>query len=310
MRRLREDRLLLLLAAALLAFGGGLGCDPELDGVTFRAASVPSDPSDRRSPPDWFMAFGGKKAPGIGLAELPYALNAPFGVEARMGVFAPAALAASAGAEGCIGLRDTASSDAHRLCVSYETAAAEIHVSFGAESAACPDATRAELALDDDGMNVTARYRCGATGPFTTLSTAASLSSSGEAWHAFVSAEGLVKGGQVAFDDFAVTSAAVPIHDPGETAFFTFEAWRLGLEAFYEIEEDQDLPRAFSLATDAATQIQFAASKAAGSAAEKPLAKAAASHAKLLAGIAKYQKAFVKTAGLDADALEALAAGP
>lgn len=311
MRRPREDRLLLLAAAALLGLGGGVGCDPVLEGVTLRAARMPASAG---SPPDWFVAFSGKKPPGEGFAELPYALTPPFGVEARMGVFTAEALAASAGADGCIGLREAASSDAHTLCVRWESEPAALRVSFGAESAACEDATRAELRLGDDGVTVTARYRCSAGAPFSTLGTAPSLFGSGETWHAFVSAEGLVKGGQVAFEDFAVASApfASP-HPDADVLQATFDALRLGLAAFYAVEAGE-LGEAASLAGEAHGNVHFAeqhlsAALADATGAGKLLAKAKSSHAKLLASASKLLKGLAKTAAADADALEALAAG-
>lgn len=309
--RLRQDLLLLLLAGAALFFGGGIGCDPVLQGVDFRATSRLSDPNDRFSPRDWYMAFNGKKAPGNGSARLPYALTTDtesFGVSARMGVFDEDALAASVGAEGCIGLRDTESADEHRLCVTYETAPANLHISFGAETADCAGQTRAELGLDDDGVNVTARYRCGGVGPFTVLDITPSLWTEDEKWNAFVSAEGVAKGGQVAFDDFRVESDAVGIGDPGEIAFQTFEAWRLGVEAFYSIE-DGDLAEGGDLANEALGKLMFAKSNTSDPGAQKLLSKAASSVGKLLLSASKYQKGFVKVAGVEADALEALDAG-
>jgi len=218
------------------------------------------------------------------------------------------ALAASVGAEGCIGLRDTESADEHRLCVTYQTGPANLRVAFGAATADCAGATRAELDVADDGVNVTARYRCGSTGPFSTLDTVASLSSDDEKWNAFVSAEGVAKGGQVAFDDFRVASAEVGLGDPGEIAFFTFEAWRLGVEAFYEIE-DEDFAEGGALAGEALGKLQFAAEHAPDPDAQKLLSKAASSVDKLLLSSAKYQKGFAKVADVEASALEALDPG-
>ena len=217
-----------------------------LQGVDFRATSRLSDPSNRFSPRDWYMAFNGKKAPGNGSAQLPFALTTdtePFGVSARMGVFDEDALSASAGAEGCIGLRDTESADEHRLCVTHQTAPANLEVAFGAATADCAGATRAELRLEDDGVNVTARYRCASNVPFSVLDTVASLWADDEKWNAFVSAEGVAKGGQVAFDDFLVeTDGPFSADDEAEIAFFTFEALRLGMEAFYDIEDEDPSP--------------------------------------------------------------------
>ena len=310
MRQRRWDPLLLLGAAACLLFGGGIGCDPVLQGVDLRATSRLSDPNDRFSPRDGYIAFNGKKAPGNGLAQLPYAMTAPFGVSARMGVFVEDALAASAGAEGCIGLGDTESADEHRLCVTYEIAPANVHLAFGAATADCAGETRAELQLEDDGVNVTARYRCGGLGPFTTLDTTPSLWSEDEKWNAFVSAEGVAKGGQVAFDDFRVVAEA-PSAAPGspvELAFLTFDAFRLGLEAFYEIE-DEDFAEAGALAGEAQGKLGFAAAAADDPAVQKLLSKAKSSLEKLLLSTAKFQKGLPKVADVEAAALEALDAG-
>jgi hypothetical protein len=307
MRARHLDRLLLLAAGAALFFGGGLGCDPVLQGVDFRATSRLSVPDDRTSPRDWYMAFNGKKAPGNGSAQLPYELTPPFGVSARMGVFVEESLAASLGAEGCIGLRDTESSDEHRLCVTYQTGPANLRIAFGAATADCPGATRAALDLDDDGVNVTARYKCGGIGSFVTLDTIPSLWAEGEAWNAFVGAAGVAKGGQVAFDDFLVASedpSAMP-GSPADVAFESFEAWRLGVEAVYEIE-DENLAEAGALAGIAQGKLGFAAATTSDPDAGKLLGKAESSIGKLLLDSAKYQKGFVKVANVIASALETL----
>jgi hypothetical protein len=313
---LRSDRLLLALAGGLLLFGGGVGCDPVLDGVDLRAASRPSIPGNRASPPDGYMAFAGKKAPGDGHAQLPFALMPPFGVAARMGVFDEGALAASVGAEGCIGLRDTGSADEHRLCVRHEDPA-NLHVRFGGAAAECPGALRAALDLDvdEDGASLVARYRCASSGPFTVLATVDSLWAEGERWNAFVSASGLAKGAQVAFDDFHL-EAGEPFSADAEAfiAFTAFQAFVLGIEAVYDVE-DGLFGSAANKAGEAAAKMEYCAANlsgafAAASDADKLLAKAAAGHAKLLAGAAsKYAKSFVKVAGADAAALDALEPG-
>jgi hypothetical protein len=316
--RLRSDALLLALAGGLLLFGGGVGCDPVLQGVDFRAASRPTIPGDRSSPLDWYMAFNGKKPPGDGEAQLPFALVPPFGVSARMGVFDEAALATSVGAEGCVGLRDTGSSAEHRLCVTVEDDPANAHVRFGGAAADCPGLARAwlDLAVDADGTSVVARYRCAAIGVFTTLDTVPSLWAEGERWNAFVSASGLAKGAQVAFDELHFDSEEQLVPGDAESfiAFTAFEAFVLGIEAVYEIE-DGDFPGAANKAGEASGKMDYCAANlsksfAAASDADKRLAKAAGGHAKLLAGTAaKYVKSFVKVSGSDAAALEALVPG-
>jgi hypothetical protein len=315
--RPRPHCVLLLFAGAALFFGGGVGCSPVLEGVNFRAGNVLTDPTDPR---DWFMAFNGKKAPGNGRAQLPYAVQAPFGVSARMGVFVEDLLLGSADAEGCIGFRDTGSSEEYRLCVTYQVPA-NVHVfsNLDGETADCADATRAELDLDDDGVNVVARFRCPGDVAYQELATAPSLWGMAEKWNAFVSAEGLRKGGQVAFDDFRIDSPPLlPGSDPASIAFQTFDAFRLGMEAFYEIE-GEDFDDATVDAGDAYFKLVFAVANlspafAEASDADKLLSKAASSHAKLYdallgGGVAKYQKGFAKTAAADANALEALAPG-
>lgn len=317
--RPRSHLLLMLLAGAALFFGGGVGCDPVLEGVTFRATSVLSDPNDRFSPRDWYMVFGGKKAPGNGRAQLPYPLSAPFGIDARMGVFTESKLVASSGAEGCIGLRDTGSSDEFRLCTRYETDPVEKLVIFSNldpnNTDECfPPVYKAELRLEDDGMTVTARYRCGPPAAFSELASAPSLSSDTEKWNAFVSATGLGKGGEVAFDDFEVASTGLfSGDDEAEIARATFDALRLSIEAFYAVE-DGDLGLAGSRAGEAHGNIFFAEQSidpgfAASSGAGKLLGKAESAHAKLQTDATKFQKGFPKAAAIDADALEAIGTG-
>jgi hypothetical protein len=319
MRRRASDLLLLLGAAACLGLGGGVGCDPVLEGVTFRSTSVLSDPNDRFSPRDWYMVFAGKKAPGNGRAQLPYPLSAPFGIDARMGVFTESALAASVGAEGCIGLRDTGSSDEFRLCTRYETdpvARLVIFSNLDANTGEClPPATRAELRLQDDGMTVTARYRCGPPAAFAVLASTPSLSSDTEKWNAFVSATSLGKGGEVAFDDFEVESTGPfsETDDEAEIARAAFDALRLGWEAFYAVE-DGNPTLAGALAGEAHGNVLFAQQSidpgfAASSGAGKLLGKAESAHFKLQAGAEKFQKGFPKAAAIDADALDAIGTG-
>jgi hypothetical protein len=308
--RRRLDLPLLLLAGSALFFGGGLGCDPVLEGVDFRATSRLSDPTDRTSPRDWYMAFNGKKAPGNGYAALPHPLLAPFAIEARMGVFDASRAAASQGSEGCIGMRNIGAAEEYRLCVRQDPGAMVIESSLDDETADCPppasalETNRVRLELADDGMGeVVARYRCPGL-PEVELTSAASLWSDTEEWHAFVSANGLAKGGQVAFDDFLVASGEVGIGDPGEFAFQTFEAFRLGLEAFYAIE-DEDPSLGGARAGEAHGRLLFAAEATADLVAAKLLSKAASSAGKLLLSSEKYQKGFAKLAGVEADALEA-----
>jgi hypothetical protein len=302
MRAPASDLLLLALAGALLLLGGGMGCEPTLAGVDLRAKSIRVPAPNA---PDWYVAFGGKKPPGEGEVQVPYALRPPFGVRARMGVFDERALAASVGADGCIGLRDAASSDEHRLCVGY--GGSGVHIAFGSETAECPGVRRAELDLGVDaaGTSLVARYRCTTVGVFTTLDTVPSLWAEGERWNAFVSAAGLAKGAQVGFDDFHVASKDVLFPDPGEPTFLAFDALRSGMEAVYELE-DGDPNGAAELLGEARGKLDFVAGHIDDPALQRQLDKAASSLEKLAASPTKFPKSFVKLAAIIASALEAL----
>ncbi len=314
--------LLLVLTAASLLLGGGMGCEPQLEGVDFRPANLPFIPGDKNSPLDWYMAFDGKKPPGNAWAALPYPVKAPFGIEARMGVFLDAALLASAGAEACIGFRRSDLGDDYRLCVAYQLAPVKTLVFSNLDSltADCVGATKAELDLDDDGVNVTARYRCPGAGSFTTLTTSPSRWSADEKWNAFTGAYALGPGAQLGFDAFRVSSSGEFSNDPeAEPAFYAFESLRMGIEAFYEIEDQADLFDAIDELETARANLLFGRSKldpdfAGFRAADKLFAKSDKTHAKLLGtllsgGAEKFQKSFPKLADMNACALEALDPG-
>ena len=237
--RARHDRMLLLLAGAALFFGGGVGCDPELDGVDFRPSYVFTVPGDNDSPKDWYMRFGGKKEPGNSWAVLEYPLLPTYAATARFGVFDLDALAASEDAEGCIGFREDDLSDEFRLCVTYQIPT-NIHIySYGLDgnTADCAGDIKAEIQLEDNGANVVARYRCPGDAVFTQLSSVASRYDAGERWFNFTGAYAMPQGSEVGFDDFRLTSAGPFAMTPeAEAAWHTFQGWGLALEAFYELE--------------------------------------------------------------------------
>lgn len=238
-----RDALLLSLAAASLFFGGGIGCDPELDGVDFRPAYVYEIPGDKNSPKDWYMRFGGKKEPGNAWAALAYPLLPPFRATARFGVFMPEALAASEDAEGCIGFREHDFSDEFRLCLSYQIPTnVHIYSTLDGNTADCIGADKAELQLEETGANVIARYRCPGAMDFTQLTSVASRYNAGERWFNFTGAYNLMKGGEVGFDDFRVTSnGQFGVGAEAETAWYTFRGFNFALEAFYELEAEDQL---------------------------------------------------------------------
>jgi hypothetical protein len=231
---------LLLLSAACLLFGGGVGCDPQLDGVEFRPAYVFEIPGDRNSPKDWYMRFGGRSEPGDGWAVLPYPVLPPYGATARLGVFLPDASTASEGAEGCIGFREKDLSDEFGLCVRYYLGPARLGIytyGISSETGLCLG-TRADLDLQDNGTNLVLRYRCEGDVNFTELDTVASRHDEGERWFFLAGAYGVMKGGEVGFDDLRLASnGPFAITPEGEAAWYTFVAFDDSLDAFYELED-------------------------------------------------------------------------
>lgn len=319
MPRRRPELLLLLLAGAAVFFGGGFGCTPDLRGVDFRAASVLSDPDDVNVEVDGYAAFTGREVQGTAIAGLPYALKPPFEVSARFGVFVPEARHDSREGRGCIGFADRATPDDFRVCIRVYPLRIRVfsnldgtYPNLEGEFADCLDDTHVELRLQDDGETVTASYRCSPGDAFSTLLTADSLWSADEQWDPFVSVSNLTQGGQIGFDNLHIATAE-PGADPEEAAAFeTLAAFQLALDAFYALEAED--PVAAQAAADAAVVAILAAEARETPDADKLVAKAASTHAKLAetlaaGGAEKFQKALWKLAGLDANALEALASG-
>jgi hypothetical protein len=339
--RPRPESLLLALVGTALFFGGGFGCVPDARGADFRPASVLSVPGNETSPLDWYMAFTGKGAPGTVAAALPYALKAPFGVSARLGVFVPEARHASQDARGCIGFADRASSEDFRICIRVFPLRLRIfsnldgaYPNFNGVFADCLPASHVELQLADDGATVTASYRCDPADTFATLLTAASRWRPSEKWDPFVSATGLAKGAQIGLDNLLITSTDPGIEaDPDPeavTAFQTLTAFQRGLDSFYALESDAPdrvtvAAGIAGLAHDSLLAAQLSLVPAFGqtSGADKLLAKSESTQLRLLetleAGATgetpeanaaeKFQKGFLKLPGLEANALEALATG-
>jgi hypothetical protein len=316
------ELLLLWLAGASLFFGGGVGCTPDVRGVDLRPASVLSIPGDPSSPLDWYVALTGRGAPGTAIAGVPYRVNAPFRISARFGVFLPELRHDTEDARGCVGFADRASSEDFRVCIRVYPIRIRVfsnldgtYPNFAGDFADCLEDSHVEIALEDDGETVTASYRCDPGDAFATLLTADSKWEPNEDWDPFFSASDIRRGAQLGMDDLRIETTApeaVPDPDPEESAAFeTLTAFSQALESFYALEAE-DLDGAVALAELAQAQID--AADARDTAADKLVAKAASTHARqldtLLAGaIDKYQKAFAKLAALDANALEALAAG-
>lgn len=237
----RLDAVLLLLLGASLLLGGGLGCEPALEGTTLRVSSFEGL---------YYAGITGRREPGNGWAVLEYPVKANPGptnavaasIEATVGVLNPRFLEASAGGEGCVALREKTPGADLRVCASYEIAPPNLRIfsTLSAEEADCPGATRALLRVADDGTDVAVFYTCpGAEDPVELESIPTQLGA-GEKWFLAFGAEGLEKGAEIGFADLRIRSAGpftsstdMDLRD--DVAFGAFEALRLGIAAFHDL---------------------------------------------------------------------------
>jgi len=274
---------------------------------------VRSDPGDKTSQ-DWYARLGGKKAPGSGLAEIPYPVAPSFAIEARVGVLDPSAVANSADAEGCIGFRRSDGGEEYRLCATYLTSPSRTRVfsNLSFTESDCDGASFAILRLEDDGVTAEALFKCPNDANFATLDDDVSEWDTGEKWFPFLSASNLVKGAEVGIDDLRFFSAGpFEVSDEGDIAFATFDALRAGIEAFLDVEGGAS-GTSNGTTMDALLNGAVAQKETAGAFpdtnAAKLLAKAQKSAFKLVFGLfhggeEKYEKSFPKTAASIADAL-------
>lgn len=225
------EALLLVLIAASLLFGGGIGCEPDLDGTDLRSALFDDD---------YYVAFYGKKPPGDGWAVLPYPVVPPASLEARVGVVNPRYFAASEGAQGCVGLQQLVPLVDYRICATYQLNPTNLLIwsSLSSDTANCLNATGAVLRLEDDGDDVTATYTCPGESA-TELESVASQWDAGEKWFHVFGGYNLGKGAEVGFGRLRYVSAG-PFEDSddGDIAFSTFNAFRLGIDAFHFLDDD------------------------------------------------------------------------
>jgi hypothetical protein len=226
------DALLLVLVAACLLFGGGIGCEPELDGTDLRSALFDDE---------YYVAFYGKKPPGNGWAVLPYPIVPPAALEARVGVVNPRYFEASVDALGCVGLQRLSPLLDYRICLRYvldSVPGVEISSSLSGEIDFCPMVTGALLRLEDDGEDVTATYTCPGGSPVV-LETAESQWAVGQKWNHVFGGYNLGKGAEVGFGRLRYESNG-PFEDTddGDIAYFTFQAFRFGIDAFHQLDDD------------------------------------------------------------------------
>lgn len=226
----RPEGALLLLAASMLFFGGGVGCEPDLEGVDLRPALFDTTR---------YVGFYGKKPPGNGWAVLDYPIVPTASIEANVGVFNTRYLQASEDADGCLGFRDDVGFD-WRICVTYQLGPANLHISstLSGDTADCPGATGAFLRVEDDGDDLSAWYQCPG-GMLTELESVASGWDAGEKWRLLFGGYNLAKGAEVGFSRLRYASAG-PFEATldGNIAFAAFDAFRYGIDAYYEFEDD------------------------------------------------------------------------
>jgi hypothetical protein len=275
----RIETALLLWIAASLFFGGGLGCEPELEGTQLRVTSF----DELR-----YVAFQGKKPPGNGWAVLEYPIVPPAALEATVGIFNPRYFQASEDAEGCVGLRQSTLAFDYRICVTYQLAPTNLLVwsTLSGVTADCPGATGAVLRLEDDGDDVSAFYTCPG-GMETLLEDVPSQWDAGEKWfHAF-GGYNLGKGAEVGFSRLRYESdGPFEASDDGDIAFASFAALRLGIEAYYAFDDD-DFPGGITLGNQSFGELNFATGQTINLGAfpdtdvEKDLIKSHKSYAKL-----------------------------
>jgi hypothetical protein len=230
------DVALLLLAAACLLFGGGLGCEEDADGVSFRAAQIEGER---------YFGITGKKEPGEGSLRFPYPLDPPFYGKVNIGVFNPRVLEQTVGSVGYGQLERVDLGERYRMEVRYEITPAiglRFTSNLDANDAFCPDVTRAFMRIDDNATTAQLRYKCDEADPWSTLTTAGSLYTGGELWYWRVGAFGLGKKDQIGFNHYRVESAPPTAPSPERAAgFATFDFFRYGLRAFRHIEDGETL---------------------------------------------------------------------
>jgi hypothetical protein len=244
-----EGALLVILAAGLF-FGGGLGCEPDLEGTQLRVTSF----EGLR-----YAAFQGKKAPGNGWAVLEYPIVPPASIDAMVGIFNPRAFAASEDAEGCVGLRRNTGTPDFRICATYQLSPTNLLVwsTLSGTTANCPGATGARLRLLDDGDDVSAFYTCPG-GMETLLDDVPSQWDVGQKWFQVFGGYNLGKGAEVGFARLRYTSDGPFEATPdGDIAFASYEWFRLGIEAFHEFD-DGDFGGGITFAGQARNELIFA----------------------------------------------------
>jgi hypothetical protein len=162
---------------------------------------------------------------------------------------------------------------------------------------------------------VTARYRCPGSVSYTDLTSAATQWNAGEKWFTLAGAYNLAKGAQIGFDDFDIDTAG-PFDGSQEAqiAFATFDGFRFGMRALYELEWG-DLGGAQTLAGTALGALDFSYHQTVDfgffpdSNVAKLVTKSFMGYGKLYDGLfegkeAKYFKSFPKLADTEACALE------
>lgn len=300
------EALLLVLVAASVFLGGGIGCVPDLDGVSLRGSTFDDES---------YVAFYGKKAPGNGWAVLRYPIVPTAEIRATVGVVNPRYLQASIGAEGCVGIQQSTLAYNWQLCATYLSGpTTRISSSLSGDTFDCPTATGALLRLADDGDDVSALYTCPG-GIETELESVPSQWNVGEKWFLTFGGYGLGKGAEVGYRGLHyVSDGPFEASVDGNIAFANFDALRHGMEAFYLFDAN-DFGGGITEAFTAGGALQFALDTTRDQGAfpdtdvEKDLSKAYKSYVKTVDKLfpdkfSGYLKAFPKIAEEEACALD------
>jgi hypothetical protein len=228
------DFALLLLAAASLLFGGGLGCEEDADGVKFKADDYNGI---------HYMGINGKKPPGEGSLRLPYNLEPPFFGKVDIGIKNPDLMMLSQDAVGFLQLERSDLAESYRAEVRYEltpSIGVRISSNFNLDTAFCLGASDALVRIDDDGDDAMIRYRCPGATMWSDLASQDSEYNAGEDWYFRVGAFDLQKKAQIGFLNYQFGSGTPVSPTPERAASFAaFELLRFGLKADYHLLDNE-----------------------------------------------------------------------
>jgi hypothetical protein len=228
------DFALLLLAAACLLFGGGLGCEEDADGVKFKMDEFNGVQ---------YMGINGKKPPGEGSLRLPYNMEPPYFGKVSLGIINTDLIQQTQNAVGYAQLERSDLAESIRAEIRYEltpSIGVRISSNLSLDTAFCAGASQALVRIDDDGTDAMVRYQCPGATSWSDLVTDSSLYDADEDWYFRVGGFGIDKKGQIGFYNYRFGSGAPVSPTPERAATFaTFEMLRFGLKADYHLLDNE-----------------------------------------------------------------------